>query len=263
MTIKRIAMCLRYDGSKYHGWQVQKSLITVQQVVERAISFVAAHPVHTYCSGRTDAGVHATSQIIHFETESVRSDHAWVFGANSNLPADVSVVWAKEVDQDFHARFSAVARRYRYILYNHETRPGILRNSVGWWYRPLDEQIMHQAAQYLLGEHDFSSFRGAGCQSKSPVRTIHQLDVRRVRQMVILEVQANAFLLHMVRNLAGVLVAIGSGDKPPEWASEVLAAKDRRRAGVTISPAGLYLVEVDYPSGAELPRVPIGPFFLP
>src|SRR3990167_11356316 len=262
MSLCRIALCVRYDGSGYHGWQIQKGLVTLQGTLERALTFVAAHPINTVCAGRTDAGVHASGQVIHFDTEALRSEHAWKFGANSNLPGDISVVWAKEVSSDFHARFSAKARRYRYVLYNHDVRPAILRNAVGWWYRELDEERMQQAAHYLIGEHDFSSFRGAGCQSHSPFREIIQLEIRRVRHMVIIEVLGNAFLLHMVRNIAGVLVAIGSGDRPPEWAKEVLDARDRTQAGITISPAGLYLVDVEYPGTFELPRIPLGPFFL-
>ncbi len=260
---QRIALCVRYDGARYHGWQVQEELSTVQLQVEKALSLVANHRVTVTCAGRTDARVHASAQVIHFDTDAERSDHAWVFGANSNLPSDISVLWAKPVEKNFHARFSATARRYRYVLYNHDVKPAILRHAVGWWYKPLDEKRMQEAGNYLLGEHDFSSFRGSGCQSKSPIRTMSLLDIRRSGRMLILEVQANAFLLHMVRNIAGMLVAIGSGEKPIEWAKEVLEAQDRRTAGVTISPNGLYLVEVTYPPEFKLPRVPLGPFFLP
>lgn len=263
MNHKRIALCLRYDGSQYHGWQVQKGLVTVQSKLEHALSSVANHPIHVYCAGRTDAGVHASAQIVHFDTDVERSEHAWVFGANSNLPHDMSVLWAREVDNSFHARFSAVSRRYRYVLYNQEVRPGILRNAVGWWYKPLDYELMQQAANVLLGEHDFSSFRGSGCQAHSPVRTIHQLEIGRVGEMLILEVKANAFLLHMVRNIAGMLVMIGSGERKLAWAEEVLAARNRQAAGITISPAGLYLVEVEYPPEFKFPAVSMGPFFLP
>lgn len=262
MTLHRTALCVRYDGSAYHGWQIQKGLVTLQSTLERALSSVADHPVNVICAGRTDAGVHATGQVVHFDTEAVRSDHAWQFGANSNLPADISVVWAQQVPHDFHARFSAISRRYRYVLYNSEVRPAILRQAVGWWYRELDEERMQQAANALIGTHDFSSFRGAGCQSHSPVRNILQLEVRRVRHMIIIDVLGNAFLLHMVRNIAGVLVAVGSGDRSPEWVQEVLQARDRTQAGITISPAGLYLVDVEYAADFGLPRIPLGPFFL-
>lgn len=260
---QRIVMCISYDGARYHGWQIQEALSTVQLKVEQALSRVANHAVHVVCAGRTDARVHACAQIIHFDANVERSDHAWVFGTNSNLPSDISVLWAKPVADSFHARFSAKARRYRYILYNHDVKPAILRNAVGWWYKPLDEKLMQAAGHYLLGEHDFSSFRGSGCQSQSPVRRLSLLDVRRMGRMIVLEVQANAFLLHMVRNITGVLVAIGSGERPVSWMQEVLAQRDRRTAGVTISPNGLYLVEVMYSPDFKLPRVPLGPFFLP
>lgn len=262
-NIKRIALCVRYDGTRYHGWQNQEGLATVQASLEKAVSSVADHPVAVVCAGRTDAGVHATAQIVHFDTPANRNDHAWVFGANSNLPADISVVWAKHVWRDFHARHSALARRYRYIIYNHEIRPGILRHAVGWHYRFLDEKRMQAGGEFLLGEHDFSAFRGAGCESTTPVREIYQIEVTRYRRMVIIEVLANAFLLHMVRNIVGVLVAVGNGEKPYEWVQEVLESRDRRRGGITIQPHGLYLVEVKYPEEYDLPSVPLGPFFLP
>ena len=259
----RIALGLRYDGSSYHGWQVQEDLPTVQSMVEKALSAVADQPIATICAGRTDAGVHASAQVIHFDTNAERTDHSWVFGANSNLPHNIVVLWAKPVDETFSARYSTKARRYRYIIYNHEVRPGILRSAVGWHFRPLDECRMRQAAKYLVGEHDFSSFRGADCQAKSAVRTIYQIEIFRIRRMVVIEVQANAFLLHMVRNIAGILIAIGDGDKPPEWAKTVLIARNRREGGVTVAPNGLYMVEVNYPSEFKIPRTPMGPFFLP
>ncbi len=263
MTSKRIALGVRYDGANYHGWQSQDDLQTVQLRLQLALSRVANHSVVVTCAGRTDAGVHATGQIVHFDTDAERDDCSWVFGANSNLPADISVLWAKEVGREFHARFSATARRYRYVLYNYDVRPGILRHAVGWYYRPLDEKRMQEAALYLLGRHDFSSFRGANCQAKTAVRMMTQLDVHRQRRMIIIEVKANAFLMHMVRNIAGSLIEIGTGRKDPKWLQDVLEARDRRQAGVTISPNGLYLVEVDYPPEFELPSNPLGPFFLP
>jgi tRNA pseudouridine38-40 synthase len=260
--IQRIALCVHYDGAGYHGWQHQEGLMTIQGCLEKALSYVADHPVAVVCAGRTDAGVHASGQIVHFDTRANRNDHAWVFGANSHLPADISVAWAKHTWQNFHARYSARSRRYRYIIYNHEIRPGILRRAVGWYYRLLDEAQMHQAAQYLLGEHDFSAFRGAGCESSTPVREIFSIHVVRQRRMVIIDICANAFLLHMVRNIVGVLVAVGSGEKPPEWAKDVLDSRDRRQAGITIQPNGLYLVEVKYSDEYDLPSVPLGPFFV-
>ena len=263
MSIKRLSLGIRYDGSAYHGWQSQNNLSTVQEQIERALSRVANHTVTVTCAGRTDAGVHATSQVIHFNTDAERTDHAWVFGANSNLPMDIRVLWAKPVSHDFHARFSATARRYRYLLYNHKIRPGILRHFVGWFHRPLDEARMQEAANYLLGEHDFSAFRGSGCQAKSPVRTLHHFSIERQRRLLILEVEANAFLLHMVRNIVGSLLAVGSGEKSPEWIKEILESRDRQQGGVTIAPNGLYLVSVNYPDEFQLPENPVGPFFLP
>ncbi len=266
MTRRRYALCIRYDGARYHGWQRQDSpedLITVQLMVEKALSQVAHHPVLVTCAGRTDARVHATGQIVHFDTDADRTDHAWIFGANSNLPHDISVLWAKEMPLDFHARFSATFRRYRYLLYNYPVRPGILRHAVGWYHTTLDDQAMREASSCLVGEHDFSSFRGAGCQSKSPVRRIEEIMIRRQRQMLIIELQANAFLLHMVRNIVGVLVQVGSNRQPVEWVSSVLEARDRKAAAQTIAPHGLYLVKVGYPTAFALPDAPIGPFFLP
>ena len=257
----RIALGISYDGSTYHGWQAQASLKTVQEEVEKALFIVANHHVFVTCAGRTDAGVHASAQVVHFNTTVYRSNHAWLFGANSNLAQDISVLWAKEVSEDFHARYSALARRYRYIIYNHEIRPAILRKAVGWHYRPLDEKQMQEGAKYLLGEHDFSSFQGAGCQSRTPIRRIFQIEIYRIQRMVVIEIQANSFLLHMVRNLVGVLISIGSGKKQPSWAQMVLKAKDRRQGGVTVSPNGLYLVEVNYPSHFKLPHIPLEPFF--
>ena len=263
MESKRIALGVRYDGSLYHGWQSQENLRTVQQSLEYALSRVANHPISLTCAGRTDAGVHATSQVVHFDTDVTRSDYSWVFGANSNLPADISVTWASEVSRDFHARYSATARRYRYVVFNHSIRPGILRHAVGWFHSPLDEKQMQIAGQHLVGKHDFSAYRGAGCQANTPIRHVQHIDVARYRRMVVIEIKANAFLLHMVRNIVGTLVAIGTGEQPTTWAKDVLESCDRRQGGVTIGPSGLYLVEVDYPEAFGLPKTPVGPFFLP
>lgn len=263
MQRKRVAMGVRYDGAAYHGWQAQfEAVDTVQMRVEKAISAVANHDVSVVCAGRTDAGVHATQQVIHFDTTAERESKSWIFGANSHLPPDISVTWAQVVDDEFHARYSANSRRYRYILYNYRVRPGILRNAVGWYHKQLDEVAMQQAALCLIGEHDFTSFRGAGCQARSAKRTMMEVAIARHQHMVIIEVEANAFLLHMVRNIVGSLQAVGSGHRPVEWMSEVLQAKDRTAAGVTASPAGLYLVDVDYSEDYPLPKIPLGPFFL-
>ena len=260
--MKRVALCLSYDGSRYHGWQHQEEVNSVQQTVEHALSRVANHPISVVCAGRTDSGVHATSQVVHFDTEAERTIRSWVFGANSNLPSDVSVLWAQETSSDFHARFSATARTYRYLICNQPVRPGVFQKAVGWHYKSLDENRMEAATQYLLGEHDFSAFRGSGCQANHAVRTIHELTVKRQGAMIIVEVRANAFLLHMVRNIVGVLLEIGEGEKEPVWAEQVLHSGDRRKASVTSMPNGLYLVDVDYPPRFKLPKLPKGPFFL-
>jgi tRNA pseudouridine38-40 synthase len=260
--MKRIALSVCYDGSRYHGWQHQEEVATVQQTVETAVSRVADHPITVICAGRTDAGVHATNQIIHFDTEADRTERSWMFGTNSNLPGDISISWAKETTSDFHARFSATARTYRYLLCNQHVRPGIFHKAVSWHFKPLALKPMQQATQYLLGEHDFSAFRGSGCQAQHAVRRIHDLTVTQHGRLMIVEVTANAFLLHMVRNIVGVLLEIGEGEKPPEWALEVLQSCDRRQGGVTSTPNGLYLVNVQYPKEFMLPQVPKGPFFL-
>lgn len=262
MSIHRIAFAVRYDGTIYHGWQSQDSVATIQDRLERAISRVANHPVSLSCAGRTDAGVHATAQVVHFDTEVERSEHSWVFGTNSNVTSDISVIWAKHVDPEFHARFSATGRKYRYIIFNQPVKPAILRHYVGWYHKYLDVSLMQQAANWLLGEHDFSAFRGAGCQMKNSIRTLYELCIYRQGRMVIIEAYANAFLLHMVRNIVGMLLAVGVGEKKPEWAKEVLESRDREQGGVTVVPNGLYLVQVDYPERFNLPTTPIGPFFL-
>ncbi len=251
----RIALGIEYDGHPFHGWQSQSSGSGVQDSVEAALSTVANHPLRIVCAGRTDTGVHALGQVVHFDTEAERSERGWIFGANANLPGSVSVVWMKPVSEAFHARFMARRRHYRYVIYNRAIRPSFQRWRVAWVYRPLDAQRMQEAARYLLGEHDFSSYRALACQAKSPVRTLYRLDVRRRDELVILDLQANAFLHHMVRNIAGVLMAIGAGEQPPEWARTVLDCRDRTLGGVMAPPQGLYLMRVDYPSEFEIPRL--------
>lgn len=250
----RVALGIEYDGSGFRGWQAQQPGVrTVQNCLEKAIGKVADHPVRVSCAGRTDAAVHATAQVAHFDTEAERSDRAWVFGTNANLPPDVSVLWAQPVPNTFHARFSALARRYRYLILNRPVRPALYRQQASWFYRPLEVERMHAAARCLLGEHDFSSFRAAECQAKTPRRTVYALELERHGGWVVLEIEANAFLHHMVRNVAGVLMAIGSGEQPIEWAQEVLEARDRRLGGVTAPPQGLYLIAVRYPDEYQLP----------
>jgi len=251
----RIAMGIEYDGSEFCGWQIQSQggVRTVQGCVEQALSAVADQVLRVHCAGRTDTGVHGLGQVIHFDAQVERSLYSWVFGANANLPADVSILWAQQVDDSFHARFSARRRRYRYVIFNRRIRPALMARHLSWEYRPLDEQRMAQAAQRLLGEHDFSSFRAYACQAKHPVRTIHELVVRRDGERVIIDIEANAFLHHMVRNIAGVLMTIGAGEREVKWIDEVLEARDRQLGGVTAPPQGLTLVSVGYPEEFNLP----------
>ena len=252
----RFALGVEYDGSGFSGWQLQKhGERTVQEVVEQALSAVADHPVRIYCAGRTDTGVHASGQVVHFDTEAERSERSWVFGANANLPKDVAILWARPVDESFHARFSALRRRYRYVIYTRPVRPTFLAYRVTWSYRKLDEKRMHKAAQHLVGEHDFSSYRALACQAKSPVRTLYRLDVIREGNFIFLDLEANGFLHHMVRNIAGVLMAIGSGEQETCWSKEVLELRDRALGGVTAPPYGLYLTGVEYPAEYELPTL--------
>lgn len=254
-TTSRIALCLSYNGGQYYGWQSQKSgLPTIQKYLESAISKVANHPVEVVCAGRTDKAVHAAYQVVHFETSAKRSQRAWVFGCNANLPKDISVMWAGAADEAFHARFSATSRRYHYLIYNHPIRPSCFYDAVTWCHYPLDAEKMHQAAQCLVGEHDFTSFRAVGCQSKSPFRFLEFVNVSRFANMVMIDIKGNAFLHHMVRNIAGVLLAVGSGKQPVDWCKAVLDAKDRTAADVTAPPYGLYLTHVDYPDRFSIPR---------
>jgi len=249
----RIALGIEYDGTAFAGWQTQVHATTVQASVEAAVSAVADHPVELTAAGRTDAGVHATRQVAHFDTTSERSERAWVLGANSVLRPDASLLWAREVPSDFHARFSAEARSYRYEICNSPARPTLDRDRVCWVREPLDVSLMHQSAQVLVGVHDFSSFRAAECQSKTPVRHLESIAVATFDDRVAIDVTANAFLHHMVRNIAGVLIAVGRGKRPAAWVPEVLEARDRRVGGVTAPPQGLYLVGVRYPAGFGLP----------
>ena len=259
----RIALGIEYDGAQFFGWQRQREVETVQEVLEKALSKIANHKVDVFCAGRTDAGVHGTGQVVHFESDAVRNERGWTMGVNANLPDAVAVQWMKEVPDDFHARFSATARRYRYIIYNSKLRPGILRSGLSHYHSKLDENRMHLAAQTLLGENDFSSFRAAQCQSNSPNRYVHFVNVTRHNDYVVIDIKANAFVHHMVRNIAGSLIAVGRGDQPVEWMAELLAAKDRTQAAETAKPNGLYLIEVDYPEKFALPKSSAGPLFLP
>jgi tRNA pseudouridine38-40 synthase len=258
----RLALGIEYDGAAYHGWQRQHEVLGVQEQVEKALSRIAAHPVQVVCAGRTDAGVHATEQVVHFDTDSKRVERAWTIGANGFLPASIAVKWVKEVDDNFHARFSATSRRYRYIIYNHPQRCAILQQGVTHVYKPLDVEPMQLAACSLIGEHDFTTFRASLCQAKTATRRISQLQVSRQGNYIIIDVQANAFLHHMVRNIAGTLIEIGALEKPVEWMEEVLRMQDRTKAAATAKPNGLYLVKVFYPETFQLPTTALGPLFL-
>lgn len=252
----RIALGLEYDGSEFSGWQSQAHARGVQSVVEAALSGVADHSIAVTAAGRTDAGVHASMQVVHFDTQARRTERSWTLGANSNLPSHVSALWAREVPEAFHARYSAMARRYRYLILNRVPRPALAARRVCWVRDLLDEERMRTGAQHLIGEHDFSSFRAAECQSRTPMRHLHEIGIVRRGELVMLTVVANAFLHHMVRNIAGVLIAIGTGERPADWAAEVLAARDRTRGGVTAAAGGLYLAGIRYAPALALPSEP-------
>ncbi len=252
--VSRIALGVEYKGARYRGWQRQETGVpTVQEILEKALSKVAAEPVSLHCAGRTDASVHASGQVVHFDTRVERPLIAWVMGTNANLPGDISVTWAQPMPAHFHARFSAVARRYRYVIYNDPVRPAHLAEEITWNHRPLDVARMREAAQALVGTHDFTSFRALKCQAKSPVKTLHHLRVIEQGRFIVLDIRANAFLHHMVRNIAGLLMHIGHGEADPGFAAEVLAGRDRRRAPATAPAGGLYLWRVHYPPVFGLP----------
>ena len=260
----RYALCVEYSGAAYKGWQIQREegVPSIQEQVEQALSKIANTQVSVVCAGRTDSGVNATYQIIHFDSPVQREARAWILGTNTHLPDDIAVQWALPVSRDFHARFSALERRYRYLIYSHAVKPAILSKGITWTHKPMDVQRMQQAANYLIGEHDFTSYRAVACQAHSPVRTVKQFDVYQAGHLVVLDVRANAFLHHMIRNFAGVLMKIGCGEAEPEWAQQVLQAKDRRQGGVTAPPFGLYFVDAKYPDEFALPKSAIGPYFL-
>ena len=252
------ALGVEYDGSRFHGWQWQADHASVQQTLEDALSRVAAAPIRVAAAGRTDAGVHATGQVVSFATRADRPPRAWSRGVNSLLPDGVAVRWVQTVDAAFHARFSATARRYMYLVLEQAHRPALGRDHVTWARERLDDEAMHRAAQQLLGERDFSSFRGAGCQARTPFRCVHQISVRRFGALLVLDVLANAFLQHMVRNIAGVLLEVGNGQRAPGWVAEVLERCNRDAAGRTAPASGLYLVEVRYGDALTTPA-PLAP----
>lgn len=263
--IHRYAALVEYNGAAYRGFQQQKhDTKTVQEELQRALSTVACDPVSLVCAGRTDAGVHATSQVIHFDTAAVRPSKAWVQGVNTTMARDVRVRWAGEMPGQFHARFSARARSYRYLISDQAVSPGLLRDQLTWSKFPLDVPRMQTAAQSLIGEHDFSSFRAAQCQAKNPVREIQRIQFFHLHGgLIVMEIRANAFLHHMVRNIVGALMAIGSGQKPVAWINDVLLACDRSAAGVTAPAAGLYFVAAHYPEEFAIPNSARGPMLLP
>ena len=249
----RIALGLEYDGTDFVGWQAQQNGRSVQAELTEAVSRVASEPVTLHGAGRTDAGVHATAQVAHFDTAACRSERQWVLGINSNLAPDVAVRWAAEVPAGFDARRSALSRSYRYEIVESATRPALTRNRVWWIREALDESLMSAAAVYWLGERDFSAFRAAHCQSRTPMRHFMRFAIRRDGERLALDFRANAFLYHMVRNLVGALVEIGSGRQPPDWADALMAGRDRQQAAMTAPAQGLTLIAVEYPSSFGLP----------
>jgi tRNA pseudouridine38-40 synthase len=259
--LNRIALGLQYDGAPWHGWQTQLSRNTVQDCLEAALRRFTTEEIRTVCAGRTDSGVHALEQVVHFDAHAERDTFSWIRGVNSFLPPSIAVRWACNVAGDgpgggdgFHARFSATSRTYQYLLYNHPVRSPLLAGRAGWMFHPLDVDAMQLAAKALVGQHDFSAFRAVECQARTPVRTMHALQVRRQGNMVIFTVKANAFLHHMVRNIVGSLIFVGKGRKPPEWIGELLEGGDRTVAAPTFMPDGLYLAKIDYDDVWCLPQ---------
>ncbi len=253
----RLALGISYNGQAYQGWQSQLSGLTLQDKLEAALAKFTGQDsggrVSTLCAGRTDAGVHGLMQVVHFDTDLARDTHAWVRGTNAHLPRDIAVQWAYEVPDAFHCRASAISRRYAYILLESQVRPSVDAGRVGWVYKPLDRQMMRQAAVLLTGEHDFSSFRASSCQALSPVKTLQRIDISQRGAYWRFEFEANAFLHHMIRNIMGCLIAIGQGKQSPQWISEVLAARDRDAAAPTFSPDGLYFLGPRYDAHWGLP----------
>ncbi len=255
----KIAFGVEYCGTAYFGWQRQAISPTIQECIEVALSKVADQQITVHCAGRTDTGVHAIHQVIHIETDASREEHSWVFGANANLPDDISLLWAKQVEDDFHARFSATNRVYRYIILNRLPRSGLAAGRVTWECRALNEKLMQEAACHLIGEHDFTSYRAVSCQAKNPVRHVKRLDIYREGDYLFLEIEANGYLQHMVRNIAGVLMAIGLEKEPVIWSKQVLDACDRILGGITAPADGLYLIKIEYPEKFDIPEPDLAP----
>lgn len=261
MAMTRWAAAVEYVGTRYSGWQSQPHAISVQGELEAVLSKVAAHPVAVSAAGRTDAGVHGWAQVVHFDSPAARSPYAWLLGSNSQLPPDIALRWVQPVREDFHARHSALARRYRYVIHNHRARSALLADRATWLAWTLDADAMHRAAQALVGELDFSAFRGSQCQSTTPMRCVTDIAVRRERDFVLLDIRANAFLHHMVRNIVGTLLEVGYRRRPEAWVAEVLAGRDRNLAGMNAPAQGLYFVAADYPDEFGIPAAP--EFWLP
>ncbi len=253
----KIVLGIEYQGTHYCGWQFQDHCDSVQENLQKALSFVANEAISVFCAGRTDTAVHAVGQVVHFETKAVRPDRAWLEGVNTKLPRDIRVIWVKGFKGDFHARFSAIARQYRYVIFNRKVNSAVLASRVTWISSPLEENKMNQAAKALMGKQDFSSFRASGCQAKNPNREIQSISVTRRGDFVLLDIQANAFLHHMVRNIAGSLISVGKNKQSVNYIKELLELKDRQKAGVTAPAAGLYFVNAIYPDKWQIPRVPV------
>lgn len=253
----RIVLGVEYQGSHYCGWQFQDHCDSVQHNLQQALSFIANETIGVQCAGRTDTGVHAVGQVVHFDTQATRPHRAWLEGTNTKLPDDIRVSWVKVIEGDFHARFSAVSRQYRYVIFNRSVHSAVLAKRVTWQTKPLDADLMQEAAQALMGEHDFSSFRASGCQAKHAVRTIQSLSVSRRGDFVFVDIQANAFLHHMVRNIVGSLMQVGYAEKPVSYISELIKLKDRKQAGVTAPAAGLYFVNAIYSDEWSIPQVKV------
>lgn len=255
-----VALGIEYAGGRYFGWQTQPDALTVQDVLEEALEKFLTVPAATICAGRTDRGVHATHQVVGIASPFARTPASWVRGVNTFLPPDIAVKWAHIVPEGFHARFDAKSRTYQYWIFNHPVRSPVMHGKTGWVWRPLDAEKMHGAAQVLVGEHDFTSFRAAECQAATPVRTVTSLSVRRQGHLICVEIAANAFLQHMVRNIVGSLIYVGTGRESPAWLEAVLHARSRAAAAPTFDPSGLYLVGVQYPKELGLPERGISPF---
>ena len=254
----RIALGIEYDGSRFLGWQTQPGGQTVQDALQEALGGIAGSAVTLTCAGRTDRGVHAREQVAHFDTDADRPPSAWVRGTNALLPAAVAVIWSRRVDAEFHARYAALSRSYRYVLLNRAVRPALAARHAGWFHQPLDVDAMREAATHLVGTHDFSAFRSIECQARTPVRALHSLQIEKSGDRIDFVLRANAFLQHMVRNIVGTLVYVGKGRQPPHWTSELLGGRERSRAAPTFAAEGLYLERVEYPPRWELPAAAPG-----